>query len=75
MDDIEREYRSRLGRLSGRERVSLSAGLLAEICEMIRHRIHDSEPELPEREIRRRIAVAIYRTDRGARQLLSILAR
>ena len=73
MNDVEREYRTRLGRLTGRERVAMSVGLLAELCGMVRRRIEQAEPGLTEREIQIRVARVLYSTDAGARRLLALL--
>lgn len=73
MNTVEREYRSRLGRLTGQERVALAVGLLNELRRMVRHRIERSRPELTSREVDREVAAALYRTDRSAQQLLSLV--
>mgnify|MGYP000970570614 CR=1 FL=1 len=73
MNDIELEYRRRLGKLSGQERVAMSAGLLEELCDMVRLRIEKAHPGLTEREIRLRVAKVLYSTDPGALQLLALL--
>ncbi len=75
MNTVEREYRTRLGQLSGRERVAMSVGLLAELCGMVRHRIERAEPGLSEREVRIRVAKALYATDAEAQRLLARLER
>jgi hypothetical protein len=73
MNEVEREYRARLGQLTGMERVAMSFGMLAELCSMIRHRIEQTEPGLSEREFRIRVAKALYATDPGAQRLLAQL--
>ena len=73
MNEVEREYRIRLGQLTGRERVAMSFGMLAELCGMIRRQIEQAEPGLSEREIRIRVAQRLYSTDPGAQRLLALL--
>lgn len=73
MIEVEQEYRRELGKLTGRQRVALSAGMLAEVCAMLRKRIELAEPHLSEQEVRLRIAETLYRTDRDAQRLLSSL--
>ena len=73
MDVVEKEYRSRLGRLSGKERVALAIDLHAELCLMVRRRILAAEPGLSERTLRIRVAEAVYRTDPGALRLLKLI--
>ncbi len=75
MSRIEKEYRQRLGRWSGQQKVARSAALFGEVREMLRRRIEASEPGLDEREVRRRIAESLYRTDRQAQALLALLDR
>ena len=75
MNEVEREYRERLGEWSGQQKVVRSAALFGEVREMLRRRIEASEPGLDEREIRKRIAASLYRTDRQTQALLALLDR
>lgn len=70
---VEREYRLRVSRLSGPERVRLALELQAELCALTRRRIRIAEPDISEQALRRRVAETIYRTDPGARHLLCLL--
>ncbi|MCA9756915.1 MAG: hypothetical protein KDA27_14010 [Candidatus Eisenbacteria bacterium] len=73
MNVVEKEYRARLGRLSGKERVALATDLHAELCLMIRRRILAAQPDISERVLQLRVAQAVYRTDPGALRLLSLI--
>lgn len=70
MNIIEEKYWSHVMSLSGQERVARSVALLNDIQEMIALKITRTEPHLSARELKRRIAKQLYRSDPTTQRLL-----
>ena len=73
MSEIERRYRAEIASWSGRRRVERSAELLEEVWEMLARQVLVEHPGLPPREVRRRVAARMYRSDPETLRLISRL--
>ena len=73
MTEIERLYRQRIHEQNGAERIARVEALFEEMRAIVRRRMEAAHPDRNERAIRKLVAQALYRTDRHAQRLLSLL--
>jgi len=72
MNSIEAQYRSHCISLSGQQKIVRTLSLFDEIYSMIKRKTLSQHPALSEKDIRKKIAGILYRTDPKAQSLLSL---
>lgn len=61
---LQRKYEKALEQKGPAWRVTRSLTLLSEFCQMLAHMIAKEEPNISERELRRRVALRLYQGDK-----------
>ena len=74
MNEVEKKYRNAISQMGGPARFERCLSLLDEMVGMLRRRLNQDKPGLPEIQIRREIAVKLYRRDKNIQRMLQTLS-